>query len=712
MSKVLFALDIGTRKVKGIVAVAKDDCVEIAAVETAEHASRAMFDGQIHSIDEVAKTVRTIKEKLETRLRAKLSHVGVALAGRNLLTYQGKVIKVFDTETEVTQEMVRDIELEAVDTIIREQKEKLSQHYCVGYNPVYYELDNSRIANLIGHRAQTIATEVIVTFLPRVVLDSMFAVLKKADLEATNITLEPISAINAIIPPELRNLNIVLVDIGAGTADLAVTKDGFVSAFGMVSEAGDEITEAISHLLLADFSTAERIKRMLSTHEEITFEDIWGRSHTVKSDLIRRSVYPAVRKLAAAIAKEALALNGACPAAVVAVGGGSLTPQLIEALSEAFDLSREKIGIRLPQAVKNIRDLTGTLIGPDTITPIGITLMTARSLGLRFVDITVNGKKFRLLDFQQKKDIMGALTLAGVMSEQKRLYARPGLALTVEVDGVLKVVKGSLGSPARILRNNQEVFSLSEKINDNDVIEFREAIDGSEGSMSLKELLGLLPVHIIYNSEVLLVDPVVIMDGKKVPLDAPVQDRAKIQTASLTVKDVLSLKQVPVESLSSRNILVNINATPKILTQSNYSLLKNGHAAELEEEIAQGDVIEFSSTAPLFFRIKDVLEMPEYSGGMVINVDGKDIEIALETVQVYMNGQKVSPEEFLIDGADIKVYYLKDRQVLLSEIFKYIEFDPYKSLGKKLKIMVNDVPAGFTTPLRHGSRVEILFEER
>ena len=89
----------------------------------------------------------------------------------------------------------------------------------------------------------------------------MFAVLKKSGLVPTNITLEPISAINAIVPEELRKLNIVLVDIGAGTSDLAITGGGFVFAYGMVPLAGDEITEVISESLLVDFATAERIKR-------------------------------------------------------------------------------------------------------------------------------------------------------------------------------------------------------------------------------------------------------------------------------------------------------------------------------------------------------------------------------------------------------------------------------------------------------------------
>ena len=359
MSNEIFALDIGTRKVMGIIARKVGDFLEILDAETIEHPTRAMFDAQIHSIEEVAKTVKKIKDNLEKRLNKKLTQVGVAVAGRNLVTYKNRVMKEFGQEQDIDQGLVRDLELEAVDRIICESGNKLSQFYCVGYSPVYYELDGQRISNLIGHRAKTIATEIIVTLLPRFTLDSMFAVLKRVGLELLNITLEPISAINAIIPPDMRKLNILLLDIGAGTSDLALTKDGMVFAYGMVPEAGDEITERISEILLADFSSAERIKRSLQSAKAIEYEDIWGRRKSFNLQNLKQSLIPSVKRLAKSITKVALDLNGGTPQAIVLVGGGSLTFNLITELSDSFGISLDSIGIRLPAAIKEIKDKNG-----------------------------------------------------------------------------------------------------------------------------------------------------------------------------------------------------------------------------------------------------------------------------------------------------------------------------------------------------------------
>jgi len=76
--------------------------------------------------------------------------------------------------------------------------------------------------SLIHHRGSEIGAEVIATFLPRSVVDSLYSVLKNCGLIMKTLTLEPIAALNVVIPPNMRNLNLALVDIGAGTSDIAL----------------------------------------------------------------------------------------------------------------------------------------------------------------------------------------------------------------------------------------------------------------------------------------------------------------------------------------------------------------------------------------------------------------------------------------------------------------------------------------------------------
>lgn len=75
-----------------------------------------------------------------------------------------------------------------------------------------------------------------------------------------SLTLEPIAAMNVAIPEQYRLLNIGLIDVGAGTSDICLTKDGSIIAYGMIPLAGDEITEVIAKTYLVDFNTLSRLK--------------------------------------------------------------------------------------------------------------------------------------------------------------------------------------------------------------------------------------------------------------------------------------------------------------------------------------------------------------------------------------------------------------------------------------------------------------------
>lgn len=135
------------------------------------------------------------------------------------------------------------------------------------------------------------------------------------------MTLEPIAAINVLIPASMRRLNVALVDIGAGTSDIAITSEGTVTAYGMVPSAGDAITEAVSDEYLLDFHEAERVKRELNTSQIIRFKDILGYEKSVSKEAAAASIQPAASRLAKLIKEEILSLNsGKPPKAVMLIG--------------------------------------------------------------------------------------------------------------------------------------------------------------------------------------------------------------------------------------------------------------------------------------------------------------------------------------------------------------------------------------------------------
>ena len=242
----VFGLDIGTRSIVGTVGYRQPDGHFVVVAQAAvQHETRAMLDGQIHDIGKVADTIRSVSDQLEQLTGKKLNNVCIAAAGRVLKTVEQEAEVTFTTETVVTTEHVYSLDMLAVEKAhetLRQSDNSGLKYYCVGYSVMRYYQNDYPITNLEGHKCSKIRTELIATFLPEEVVDGLYAAVERAGLHVENLTLEPIAAINIAIPERFRLLNIALVDVGAGTSDISITKDGSIIAYGMIPAAGDELT--------------------------------------------------------------------------------------------------------------------------------------------------------------------------------------------------------------------------------------------------------------------------------------------------------------------------------------------------------------------------------------------------------------------------------------------------------------------------------------
>ena len=228
----VFGLDIGTRSIVGTVGYRQPDGHFVVVAQAAvQHETRAMLDGQIHDIGKVADTIRSVSDQLEQLTGKKLNNVCIAAAGRVLKTVEQEAEVTFTTETVVTTEHVYSLDMLAVEKAhetLRQSDNSGLKYYCVGYSVMRYYQNDYPITNLEGHKCSKIRTELIATFLPEEVVDGLYAAVERAGLHVENLTLEPIAAINIAIPERFRLLNIALVDVGAGTSDISITKDGSI----------------------------------------------------------------------------------------------------------------------------------------------------------------------------------------------------------------------------------------------------------------------------------------------------------------------------------------------------------------------------------------------------------------------------------------------------------------------------------------------------
>ncbi|MFI3254330.1 MAG: cell division FtsA domain-containing protein [Eubacteriales bacterium] len=572
-SELIFALDIGTRSVIGVVGEARGEMFHVLYMAKEEHVKRAMMDGQIEDIDQVAKIVTIVKERLEEQIGSPLSRVCVAAAGRSLRMERAHAMVELSGVETVTDDYISQLEAIA----IADAESKLSEHhkdqrfYLVGYTVAQYLLDRYPMTTIKGHNGRIMEAEVVATFLPSQVVEGLYSVVQIAGLEVASLTLEPIAALNATIPPDLRLLNLVLVDIGAGTSDIAVCRDGSVVGYTMATIAGDEITEMLMRHFLIDFKTAESLKTNLSAGE-IKYINVLGIEENTTGHQISEAVSEATKNLVKEIAKQIRAINGCSPAAVFMAGGGSKLEGITEMLAGYLEIQSHRIAVAGSNYNRTIASENYQLEDPEYATPLGIAVSAGLGLINDSYHITLNGKGAKLFR-SGTLSLLDILMMNGFTAAD--LIGRTGKNLALMINGNKKIIRGKASIPG-ILRLNGEASAAGAVVSAGDSIEFVPAIDGESATCTLQELLG------DYAGKVQL-------NGEEVPWSTPLKSGDSVTTINSTTTPTVAGRRNPRPLTASELQPVDTEGNPVSLPEDTRSIQRGSMGLQTDFTILSED---------------------------------------------------------------------------------------------------------------------------
>lgn len=485
----VFALDIGTRSVIGIIGRQEGDVFYVEHTDREEYKTRAVVDGQIEDIDDTARVAAEVKRRLERSFGAPLKSVYVAAAGRVLRTVRCEGSQLLEAPQVITEREVDELERDVVKRAYERLSRENDNHdfFCVGYSVRSYTLDGYAYSSLIGHRGRELTASLIVTFLPKEVVDSLYTTMNQIGLTVAGLTLEPIAAMNAIVPQDLRKLNIALCDIGAGTSDIALCENGSIKSYGVATVAGDEITEAVMHSCLVDFETAESVKKQLGPEGggRVKYENILGLTVECSSEEVIAGILEAVDALASTISDIILHENGHIPDAVFLVGGGSRTPGLRARLASAMGIDEDRIAVGGRVHMKRMFASEYDISGPDFATPLGIAWTAAQRSSAGSLAVTINGKKLHLFNVWDST-VLGVLQTAGYRYAQ--IVGRNGRSVTFTLNGRRRTEFGGLPTLPVVTLNGREC-KISDTVGAGDVITFEPSAQGEDARVLVRDLV-------------------------------------------------------------------------------------------------------------------------------------------------------------------------------------------------------------------------------
>lgn len=595
--QLVFGLDIGTRSIVGTVGYRDTKGFTVVAQTSKEHETRAMMDGQIHDINMVAATISEIRERLEQMTGRTYKDVCIAAAGRVLMTVEAEAEIDFKSETVVTTENIYTLDMLGVENAyekLREEKKSDDiKFYCVGYSVKHYYQNGYVITNLEGHKCNKISCELIATFLPDEVVDGLYAAVERAGLYVANLTLEPIAAINVAIPERFRLLNIALVDVGAGTSDISITKDGSIVAYGMIPSAGDEITECLAKHYLTDFNEADALKCKSTEMDEVEFSDIMGLPYKISSEEIAEVVKDTVYSITKSVADKIIELNGGkSVSAVFVVGGGGKIKGFVESLAEFLELPKERVALRGSEVMGNITFMQDDIkVDSLLVTPVGICLNFYEQRN-NFIFVNINDERIKLYDNGKLTVIDAALNI-GFPNED--LFPKRGKSIIYTVNGEKRMLRGKQGESSSIKMNGVEV-GMNTPVTQNAKIDIEPSTAGEDAVLEIEDIPEYkATIKFMFNKKEILCPRFVIVNGEFVSGFYDIKDGDEIEFQDYyTLKQVLEFMDI---IYCGKVYVNNVPADMETKVYDNFSILceikkEEPNYAELFEKYGEAEFPE------------------------------------------------------------------------------------------------------------------------
>lgn len=460
----MIALDLGTRSI--ICAEHEGDIVR--RVVLAEHKSRAMQGGNIYDFGAAVENLRQVRERMGL---AAGTPVSLAIAGGQLFSKRFTVNLAGPgpwSETDLAA-----AEKEAARDIVASRKH--GRQVLLGIARAGFTCAGRAVGSLVGMEGENASYEALATYLPLDHVKLKARAVAAAGFAPERITVEPLAISAALFGGELPPSLIALIDIGAGTSDIAlIGADGLLGVTS-VPFAGDTITDAVARAFGLAYLAADAVKR----DPGVTVTDLWGASQQFTAERVRAAAQPGFERLIAAVAD---ALKGLLTAAgqkklagIILVGGGSLWPGLPAALAEAAGVDEDRVRIRAAESIGELKDESGELRGPVFVTVAGIIRSYARAFMLRHFVLNEE-PQFLVRHSGDAAFLSVADCLRETGTDPLDLFGRPGAAI-VQEDG--RILGGGAGDAPRVTVNGR-VGSLDDAIGHGDRVTVAPGADGED----------------------------------------------------------------------------------------------------------------------------------------------------------------------------------------------------------------------------------------
>ena len=370
--KILVALDIGTSKVVALIAeLGIDNILEVIGVGISS--SRCLKRGVVVNIQSTVDSIQKAIEEAELMAGCEVNSVCAGIAGSHIKSINSHgIVAIKDMEVSIS-DIDRVIDAARAVAIPADQK-------ILHVLPKEFVIDSQEgIKEPIGMSGVRLETRVHLVTCAVSAAQNIVKCIEKCSLTADEVVLEQLASSFSVLTEDERELGVCLVDIGGGTTDIAIFKEGAIQHTAVIPIAGDQVTNDIAISLRTPTQSAEEIKmrfgcalsQLASSDDQIEVLGVGDRPpKRLARQTLAEVIEPRYEELFGLI-KEELRRTGMeelIAAGVVLTGGSSKMEGAIELAEEVFHMP---VRLGIPQYIEGLKEVVSN---PIYATAVGLLL--------------------------------------------------------------------------------------------------------------------------------------------------------------------------------------------------------------------------------------------------------------------------------------------------------------------------------------------------
>ena len=385
LDRLVAGLDIGSAKTTAIIAEVVGDLPKYPTLKVlgvGQARTTGLRRGVVSDIEESTRSIRRALEDAERMAGAQEHDLHAGIAGEHVqaMTSTGVVAVNGDEISKADVDRVNEVARTQAIPADRELLHAIPQEYTVD--------KNNGIRDPIGMIGMRLETEMYLVTIGSSPAMNLRKVVERAGYRVKELVLEPLAGALSTLTEDEKELGVALVEMGAGTTDLAIFHEGKIRHLGTLNYGGNNVTNDIVHGLGVTQADAERLKERYGC----AYEPMVDRTDVIKlpstvaqgdreipRELLAHIIHQRMDEIFDLVQRELsnAGYAGKLSAGIVLTGGAAAMEGTGELAADVFGT-----GVRIGSPSENLGGLSDSVAAPRFSTVVGLAQYGAYQLAL------------------------------------------------------------------------------------------------------------------------------------------------------------------------------------------------------------------------------------------------------------------------------------------------------------------------------------------